>query len=92
MVVRLVSNFKIWLVENSSSSLFSLPFYFACNFMDEEEKCYRKQLWKEWGGAINTKETSTILDLAKNVKPSLLSLFPVDGWKHGYLPQFPDEP
>lgn len=43
MAVRLASNFKIWLVENSCPSVFSIPCYFACNFMDEEEKCYRKQ-------------------------------------------------
>lgn len=63
MVVRLISNFKTWLVENSCPSMFSLPCYLACNFMGEEEECYRRRIalervvWKEWVGVINAKET-----------------------------------
>lgn len=73
--------------------LFFLVFSsFATLWMKKKSAKESKLLWKEWVGTINTKETLTILDLAKNLKLSLLSLFPVDGWKHRYLPQFPDEP
>lgn len=64
----------------------------ATLWMRKKSATESKLLRKEWVGAINTKETSAILDLAKNLKLSILSLFPADGWKHHYLPQFPDEP
>lgn len=55
LVVRLVSNFKIWLEENSSPSLFFFPVILLVTFWVRKKSATEsKLLWKEWVEAINT--------------------------------------